>query len=87
MEILTLLKANIRRKKGTFISIMVLTVIIVTCLTAIISVRDNYGNALDEALIYADCGDSTAFVRTDYLTEEIRAAVENSGRSISKKST
>ena len=78
MEILTLLKANIRRKKGTFISIMVLTIIIVTCMTAIISVRDNYGNALDEALIYADCGDSTAFVRTDYLTQEIRTAVENS---------
>lgn len=78
MEILTLLKANIRRKKGTFISIMVLTIIIVTCMTAIVSVRDNYGNALEEAFEYADCGDSTAFVRTDYLTEEIRAAVENS---------
>lgn len=78
MEILTLLKANIRRKKGTFISIMLLTMIIVTIITAVFSVRDNYDNALDNALEYVDSGEINAYIKTDLLTDELRQSVENS---------
>ncbi|MGN0622868.1 MAG: FtsX-like permease family protein [Oscillospiraceae bacterium] len=78
MEILTLLKANIRRKKGTFISIMLLTMIIVTIITAVFSVRDNYENALDNALEYVDSGEINTFIRTDRLTDELLSSVENS---------
>lgn len=78
MEILTLLKANIRRKKGTFISIMLLTAIIVTVITAVFSVRDNYDKALDNALEYAGCGEMNAYIETDLLTDELRQSVENS---------
>lgn len=78
MEILTLLKANIRRKKGTFISIMLLTTIIVTIITAVFSVRDNYDNALDNALEYVDSGEINAYIKTDTLTDELRQSVENS---------
>ena len=78
MEILTLLKANIRRKKGTFISIMLLTTIIVTIITVVFSVRDNYDNALDNALEYVDSGEINAYIKTDILTDELRKSVENS---------
>lgn len=78
MEILTLLKANIRRKKGTFISIMLLTMIIVTIITAVFSVRDNYDRALDNALEYVDTGEIIAYIKTDTLTDELRKSVENS---------
>lgn len=77
MEILSLLKANIRNKKGTFFSIMILTTIIVTCMTAIFSVKDNYTEALSNAFTYADCGDTVAFVRTDRLTEEVCHKLED----------
>lgn len=78
MEILTLLKANIRRKKGTFISIMLLTMIIVTVITAVFSVRDNYDRALDNALESVDCGEMNVYIETDFLTDELRQSVENS---------
>lgn len=78
MEILTLLKANIRRKKGTFISIMLLTTIIVTIITAMFSVRDNYDKALDNALEYVGCGEMNSYIETDLLTDELRQSVENS---------
>ena len=42
MEILTLLKANIRRKKGSFISIVVLTFLIMATAAAVLGIRHNY---------------------------------------------
>lgn len=78
MEILTLLKANIRRKKGTFISVMMLTMIVVTIITAVFSVRDNYDSAIDNALEYVDSGEISAFIKTDDLTYELCRSVESS---------
>lgn len=78
MEIITLLKANIRKKKSTFISIMLLMVIIVAAMTSILSVQNNYDQALEDAFIYENAGDVTAFVNSARLTEELCSAVENS---------
>lgn len=78
MEIVTLLKANIRKKKSTFISIMLLMVIIVAAMTSILSVQNNYDQALEDAFIYENAGDVTAFVNSARLTEELCSAVENS---------
>lgn len=78
MEILTLLKANIRRKKGTFLSILLLTAIIVTVTTTVFSVQDNYNSALDNAMTYADCGEVNAGIRTDKLTDKTRQSIEQS---------
>jgi len=41
MEILTLVKANIRHKKGAFFGIAILMTILSMSLTAILSVREN----------------------------------------------
>lgn len=78
MDILILLKANIRKKKGTFISLVILMAIIVTSMTAIFSVQDNFSNALNHALEAADSGDIVAFIKPELLTDELRSDVESS---------
>lgn len=76
MEIFTLLKANIRKKKGTFLSILILMAIISAVTTAIFSVRDNYNKGLLDALQNADWGATTVVVKSESLTDELRTAVE-----------
>lgn len=78
MDILILLKANIRKKKGTFISLVLLMVIIVTSMTAIFSVRDNFSSAFEHALETTDSGDIVVYIKPDLLTDELRSDVENS---------
>lgn len=77
MEILTLLKANILHKKGSFISVVLLIAIVVTAITAVFSVQDNYNNALKNAYAYADYGEITTYFETESLTDEICQSVEN----------
>ncbi|MDE7210315.1 MAG: hypothetical protein K2O03_02575, partial [Lachnospiraceae bacterium] len=77
MEILTLLKANLRRKKGTFISIMFLTILITTSAGAILSVMDNSSRALDKAFATTDCGDIAVYMSADMLTQTLRSSLEN----------
>ena len=50
MEIFTLLLANIRRKKGSFVSIMILMVIISLSLTAFLSIKESCFSSIDNAL-------------------------------------
>ena len=50
MEVLTLLKANIRHKKGSFVSIIILMLIISLTFTAIISIKNNCENGIEDAL-------------------------------------
>lgn len=76
MEILTLLRANIRKKKGAFISIFILTTIIITVVSAIAGVRDNYEKGLEAAFEEADCGDTNIIIRTERLTDEVRRKLE-----------
>ncbi len=78
MEILTLLKANIKKKKGTFISVTFLMVIISAVMTSLISVRDNYQNAVKAALkSEAVCDVQLAFPMSA-LTDEMRSVIESS---------
>lgn len=78
MEILTLLKADIKKKKGTFISIMFLMVIISAVMTSLISVKDNYQNAVKTALRGEDACDVVMYFSEKNLTTEIRQVLENS---------
>lgn len=78
MEILTLLKANIRRKKETFISILLLTAIVTAMTTSIISVRDNYQTATQNAFEKSDSGDIVALITTNNLTDKLKENIENS---------
>ncbi len=78
MEILTLLKANIKKKKGTFISIMFLMVIISAVMASLISVKDNYRNAVKAALKSEAGCDVILFFPKYALTDEMQSVLENS---------
>lgn len=77
MEIFTLLKANIRYKKGAFISIVLLMIIITISLTTILSAKENCVNSHKNALNEANTGNITTFISTKRLTEELIHSVEN----------
>lgn len=79
MEIITLLKANIRHRKGSFVSIILLMIIVAMSVTAIFSAQDNVIGAIDRELTSLDSGDILFFIKRTALTNELKAAVENSG--------
>ncbi len=70
MEILTLLKANIRHKKGAFFSIMILMMIIAMSLTAILSIIDNSLESIKQAHEIADTGDVQVLISENGYTKE-----------------
>lgn len=76
MEIFTLLKANIRHKKGLFFSIIVLMVIIAMSLTAIISVKDNCKNSIQNELDQANAGNLTLYISNSRLTDNLLSSVK-----------
>lgn len=77
MEIITLLKANIRHKKGSFISIIILMVIISTALTSFLSVRDNCRNSIQNALDEINAGDLSVFILESKLSNNLLDSVKN----------
>lgn len=76
MEILTVLKANIRHKKGAFISISVLMMIIALSLTAILSIIDNSLESIEAAHEIANTGDVQIFISDAKYTKEQRELLE-----------
>lgn len=77
MEILTLLKANIRHKKGSFVSIVILMIIISMSFTAIFSIKDNCVNSIETALDSVNAADLTLLMRSDALSEELLGSVKS----------
>lgn len=76
MEIITLLKGNIRGRKGSFISIMLLMVIIAMALTAVLSVRDNCSQSYENALQQVHAGDLMIIIKNESLTDELLEKIE-----------
>lgn len=62
MEILTLLRANIRHKKGSFISVILLMMIITLSFSVTVSNNDNVSDGINRAHTSADTGDFAAFI-------------------------
>lgn len=77
MEIITLLKANIRHKKGSFASIIILMIIISMSLTAILSVRYNCETSIENALNHVNAGDLNLFITKQNMTDELINSVLN----------
>ncbi|SHL10878.1 FtsX-like permease family protein [Anaerocolumna jejuensis DSM 15929] len=77
MEILTLLKANIRYKKGALISVAVLMLIVTASLTAVISANDNFGRNLRDAQKEVDAGDLMLMIEDKYTTKELLDKIKN----------
>lgn len=75
MEILTILKANIRHKKGTFLSLFILMLIIVTAMTAIFNTTANENQAIEQALQQVNAGDLVVFIDKGAYTNELQTSL------------
>ena len=78
MELSILLKANIKYKKGSFISVMILTLIIVTTAAAVLGVRKNYQSALKTAQDGAEVGSANIYISDRSLDEDLLDKVRRS---------
>ncbi|MBO4496036.1 MAG: ABC transporter permease [Clostridiales bacterium] len=77
MDILTLLRANIRRKKGTFFGIMLLMIIVSMLLITIFSLKKNVAESIDEAYIDARASDVMMNIPSERLSDELLDKVRN----------
>ena len=77
MEIWTMLKANIKHKKGTFISIVIMMILISMSLTAIISVSDNADKSVEKAYEQVNAGELTFFIKEKDLSQKLLDSVKN----------
>lgn len=77
MEIITMLKANIRHKKGSFASIIILMLIITMALAAILSVQDNIYDGIMEAQERTNTGNVIAYMDVTKLSDSLRNDIEN----------
>ena len=78
MDIITLLKANLKHKKGNFISIILLMLIISTMLTAVISIKTNLGISAKKAHEEVKTGDFVVLMDKSMLTDEMLSDIKNS---------
>lgn len=78
MEIFTLVKANIRKKKSSFISIIILMTIVVASIVTILGVKKNYQEGMERAYEVSDVGEIVAPIKSTKMTEELKRKVENS---------
>lgn len=79
MEIWTLVKANIRNKKGSFFSIVLLMAIISLSVTVILSLKRNTKESMDALWEKAAPGELTVLIKKESLTEDLLKRVEDSG--------
>ena len=80
MEILTLLKANIRRKKGSFVSVILLTLIISISVTTILSIKESAFSGIENAHEICDTPDVFALYRSNDLTDDLVEKIKSDDR-------
>lgn len=76
MDILTLLRANIKRKKGTFFGIMFLMILVSSLLTMLFSIKKNVAKSIDDAYVEAQVADVFIDVDSRKFTDEMLASLE-----------
>lgn len=80
MEILTLIKSNVRHKKGSFISVILLTLIIAMSVTTVLSIRESALAGVSYGHEICDSPDVVAMYIGDNLTDDIINNVKNDSR-------
>ena len=76
MEIWTMLKANLRHKKGAFVSVAVLMLIICMSFAAFLSVKQNCAASVERALTSADIPDLTVYYPNGGPSEDLLGRLE-----------
>lgn len=87
MEILTLIKANVRHKKGSFISVILLTMIIAISVTTVLSIRESALAGVSHAHELCVSPDVVAMYMSANLSDDIIDKVKNDIRVDSVKVT
>ena len=77
MDILTLLRANIKRKKGTFLGIVLLMIIVSMFLTTIYSVKKNVRKSVDDAYEEANAANLMMNITNERLSDELLQKVKD----------
>lgn len=78
MAILTILKENIRHKRGAFKSIIFLMLLVSMTIAIMISVITNFYTDLDNAVKKSDIGDFVSYIYDENLTPDILDKLNNS---------
>ncbi len=78
MGIFTLLKANIRYKKKSFISVVILMIIISTSITSVLNIKSNYIEGIESELEQIHAGDLTVYLLNHKCPDEELESVKNS---------
>lgn len=77
MEIFTILKANIRHKKGSFGSILILMTVISMALTSVLSVWDNIYGGIVDVHERENTGNVVCMIEKNKLSEQLVSDVED----------
>lgn len=77
MKVLTLLRSNLRHRKGPFISTALLVMIITAMTISMLSVKKNYINGRDHAHEYTNSPAVMAFAKDSSDTDKIIALLDN----------
>ncbi len=77
MEKWVLLKANIKHKKGAFISILTLMCLVAMAVTTILSLRYNCEKTVETELTYADAPDIVTFMKYTSYSDALLEKVED----------
>ena len=78
MEIITLVKAGLRNRKGIFIGFIILTALIVVGVVTMIGVSQNYDNAMKKAFDELDMGNCVGFFTEGSFDEELEKKITDS---------
>lgn len=71
MAILGIIRANIRSRKGNFISIFILLFIIAMALATIVSTQADYKDKITESCEYSSVADITSFIKGTSISDEV----------------
>lgn len=78
MAVLSVIKSNLKARKGNFISLFILVFIIALSLSTIISVNDGSAGRLKEACNASDIGDMTSFIQEKNFTQDMLSGLKAS---------
>ena len=77
MDILTLLRANMKRRKGTFLGIVLLMILVSMFLTTIFSVKKNVTRSIDDAYAEAKAANLMMNITNERLSDELLQKVKD----------
>lgn len=77
MAVFTLLKTSLKRKKGSFIGVIILMLIISMSIVSVLSIKENYRTSIIEAISKSDSPDLSIITLSDHIDNEMINKIKN----------